>query len=254
VNSTKHLKLSIITPVLNDYKGLVKSISSITIPNGEFEHIIVDGGSTDGSFEYAKEYSNNKDTQLLNQKSDGLYGAFNDGLKIARGEYVIYLHCGDTLNILNVFRVINSSLTAEVIACSCSIEDRGKIIEYLRSERPTISFSSTSILFPSLIIKLDAYKKVGGFKESFQVSGDVDCILRMISQGMSVAYSDKLIVEMEQWGVSSKRYYRKIFEHMIIKYDYLGFINAAIYIPKRLTIDFLVLPIWIKYKSIFRKT
>ena len=55
-----------------------------------------------------------------------------------------------------------------------------------------------------MIIKLDAYKKVGGFKESFQVSGDVDCILRMISQGASVAYSDKLIVEMEEWGVSSK--------------------------------------------------
>ena len=85
MNSTKHLKLSIITPVLNDYKGLVKSISSIIIPNGEFEHIIVDGGSTDGSFEYAKEYSSNKDIQLLKQKSDGLYGAFNDGLKKPEG-------------------------------------------------------------------------------------------------------------------------------------------------------------------------
>ena len=210
--------LTIITPVLNDFDGLVLCANSIGHSNGEFEHIIVDGHSTDGSYEYAEELSDRPYTQVIKQTSKYIYGAFNDGLRAASGKYVIFLHCGDEINLETVMSLVKNSESYELIAASCSQNSAHEVKYYYRSERNKISVNSMSILHPSLIIQRDKYNEVGGFDEYFKISADVDCIFKILKISKKVRYVDDLVTHMEEFGFSQSHYFKKLREHTLIKY------------------------------------
>ncbi len=81
------VKLSIITVNLNNKEGLEKTIESTLLQtNRNFEHIVIDGKSTDGSVDVLLKYQ----TQLkfVSEKDDGIYDAMNKGIKMAKGEYI----------------------------------------------------------------------------------------------------------------------------------------------------------------------
>ncbi|KPA34233.1 hypothetical protein AMR50_0875 [Leptospira interrogans] len=93
----KEPKISIITINLNNLEGLRKTLESVksqTYTN--FELIVVDGGSTDGSFEYLK---SNLDLikKFISEKDKGIYNAQNKGISLSKGEYLVFLNAGDTL-------------------------------------------------------------------------------------------------------------------------------------------------------------
>ena len=123
------MKLSIITITYNNAEGLCRTIQSVQSQTfRDFEHIIVDGGSTDGSVDLIREYADNeairqagyKAIRQENSKADnlassphhlitsspimwisekdrGVYDAQNKGIRIAQGEYCYFLNAGDTL-------------------------------------------------------------------------------------------------------------------------------------------------------------
>lgn len=109
------MKLSIITINYNDAKGLKKTLESVAAQTcQEFEHIIIDGGSFDGSVPIIKSYEehiaanrfNNK-TQYpqfawVSEKDKGIYDAMNKGIAKASGEYLYFLNGGDCLTSENV--------------------------------------------------------------------------------------------------------------------------------------------------------
>lgn len=89
--------LSIITVNLNNKDGLIKTIESIKSQNNRnFEYIVIDGCSTDGSKEVLS-----KNSQLINvlvsEPDRGIYDAMNKGVKMAHGKYCYFLNSGDTL-------------------------------------------------------------------------------------------------------------------------------------------------------------
>ena len=85
--------LSIITPVLNGERFIRKNIESIeklTIPH---EHIIVDGGSSDGTLDIIKQYPN---VVAVNQsENNGMYGAISQGFEMAKGDLITWVNCDD---------------------------------------------------------------------------------------------------------------------------------------------------------------
>lgn len=89
------MKISIITVVLNDLEGLKKTVNSVLSQKGEnFEYIILDGGSTDGSWEYIR--SLNFRGKRKTSKDTGIYNAMNNAVLLASGEYCLFLNAGDT--------------------------------------------------------------------------------------------------------------------------------------------------------------
>ena len=98
------MKISIITVNLNNAAGLKATLDSIAKQTcHEFEHIIIDGGSNDGSVEIIREYesiiSNRKSIILkwVSEPDKGIYDGMNKGVSKASGEYVYFLNSGDTL-------------------------------------------------------------------------------------------------------------------------------------------------------------
>lgn len=89
------MKLSIITVNLNNKAGLERTFKSVFSQTyQDFEYIVIDGGSTDGSKELI-EANTDKIDYWVSEPDKGIYNAMNKGIKIAKGEYLLFLNSGD---------------------------------------------------------------------------------------------------------------------------------------------------------------
>lgn len=87
--------LTVITVVYNDYHNLQKTLQSIRHQKSQnFEFIIVDGGSTDGSLDLIQAHEDLWD-QFISEKDQGIYDAMNKGIRMAKGQYINFMNAGD---------------------------------------------------------------------------------------------------------------------------------------------------------------
>ena len=97
------MKLSIITINYNNAQGLAKTLKSVlTQTYTQFEHVIVDGASTDNAVEIIQQYEKDATARgikvvWVSEKDKGIYNAMNKGIKMASGEYIQILNSGDCL-------------------------------------------------------------------------------------------------------------------------------------------------------------
>ena len=94
---SKDSLLTIITINWNNKDGLEKTMKSVINQNTrEFEYVIVDGASQDGSVETIRQYADDK-VIWVSEKDNGIYNAMNKGIRMAKGKYVMMLNSGDWL-------------------------------------------------------------------------------------------------------------------------------------------------------------
>lgn len=114
-------KLSIITINYNNREGLEKTIQSVVAQTyKEYEYIVIDGGSNDGSVDVIKKYEGYL-TYWVSEPDKGIYNAMNKGTRVATGEYCQYLNSGDSLIHENVLKEIFSQNPTTDIFSSNSI-------------------------------------------------------------------------------------------------------------------------------------
>ncbi len=99
--------VSIITVVYNAEEYLEETIQSVigqTFKN--IEYIIIDGGSTDGTFDIIKKYEHAID-YYISEKDEGIYDAMNKGIEAANGEWINFMNGGDTFHNSNVLQSLS---------------------------------------------------------------------------------------------------------------------------------------------------
>lgn len=109
----KKIRFSIIIPAYNteDYlKDCLDSVFNQTYKN--FEVIVVNDGSTDNSYKIIASYKNQKNLIVLNQENQGLSVSRNNGVDVAKGEYIIFLDSDDYLE-LDALEIIDKNLNDE---------------------------------------------------------------------------------------------------------------------------------------------
>jgi glycosyltransferase involved in cell wall biosynthesis len=121
------MKLSIITVNKNNASGLEKTIQSVIYQTStDFEYIIIDGNSTDGSVEVIQKY-NAKINFWVSEPDTGIYNAMNKGIQKAQGEFCLFLNSGDWLITLdsleNAFDIIKHSNEADIYYGNCLASD-----------------------------------------------------------------------------------------------------------------------------------
>lgn len=108
------MKFSIITINFNNRDGLRKTIESVVNQTfQDYEYIIIDGGSTDGSVEVIKEYADRID-YWVSEPDKGIYNAMNKGILKAHGEYLNFMNSGDFFNNPNVLTDVAKELKADI--------------------------------------------------------------------------------------------------------------------------------------------
>jgi glycosyltransferase involved in cell wall biosynthesis len=110
---TKNPFLSIVTVNFNNLEGLNHTIKSVLNQSWkDFEYIIIDGGSTDGSSELISEMSKSF-SYSISEPDNGIYNAMNKGAKVASGDYLYFLNSGDYLAEENVLDKVYKEITAQ---------------------------------------------------------------------------------------------------------------------------------------------
>ena len=206
--SKKNLPLvSIITVVLNNKKFLQKTIDSVSNQSYKnYEHIIIDGRSTDGTVKILKK-NNSKIDYWISEKDRGIYDALNKGLRLSNGLLVVMLNSDD------IFYKHAVKIAAGYFNRYKNIDFLfGSVIKYklLYGYRPwkirwSFGFYSTHSI--GFFIKKEAQKKVGSYNIKYKYSSDYDFFYRMIVKyklkGMATK-KNEIFGKFRRGGISSK--------------------------------------------------
>lgn len=172
------MRISIITINYNNFEGLKKTVESVINQTyGNIEYIVIDGSSTDGSAEYIKQMSPYFH-YWVSEPDNGIYGAMNKGIAKATGDYVLFLNSGDAFFESDTLKKVNSYLrhrqNIDVLHGKAIFND---VEQTFSQEVGTNIFSVSSLLVNALAhqstyYKVDSFKKVGLYDESYRVLGD----------------------------------------------------------------------------------
>lgn len=109
------MKFSIITINYNNRDGLRKTIESVLFQSfSDYEYIIIDGGSIDGSVDIIKDYSDKID-YWISEPDNGIYHAMNKGILQSHGEYLIFMNSGDDFFNREVLKGVIPFLDRDII-------------------------------------------------------------------------------------------------------------------------------------------
>lgn len=201
------MKLSIITINFNNRDGLQKTIDSvITQTWKEFEWIIIDGGSTDGSKELIEKYSSYI-TYWVSEPDKGIYNAMNKGIKVATGEYCLFLNSGDGLVSSDVLkkvfqRNINTDfITGNMILLSNPI----RRIHGIHSNNITCAnMIFETICHPTTFIKKTLFDTFGMYDENLKIVSDWKFFFYcIIIRNCTIKYINEDIAFFNTEGISS---------------------------------------------------
>lgn len=170
------MKLSIITVNYNHVEGLKKTIDSILSQTWkDFEWIVIDGGSTDGSKELIEQYKNHM-SYWCSEPDNGVYNAQNKGLEHATGEYVNFMNSGDIFAHENTLSIVfNGKHSADIIyGYMMRKSSKGIPHNIFSMKRPLFweDFYFDTLPHQSSYIKKELFNKFGKYDETYKRLAD----------------------------------------------------------------------------------
>ena len=170
------MKLSIVTINLNNRQGLEKTIASVINQKKiDFEYIIIDGGSKDGSIHVIEQFKNNI-SKWISENDSGIFKALNKGIKLAIGEYILFLHSGDVLLNNNIlFEIFNEKHTEDILYGDIKYYNP-KTERYMVTSLPeTLDlyfFYKQNLWHQASFIKKELFEKIGLYNEENKYVSD----------------------------------------------------------------------------------
>ena len=200
------MKLSIITINYNNLEGLKRTYDSVVAQTcQDFEWIIIDGGSTDGSKEFIEEHQEHF-AYWCSEPDKGIYNAMNKGIAKATGEYLQFLNSGD--NLVD-YKVIEEFLAfgwdEDFIVGDVLLDgEKTKVREYPSED--ILDFDYLRYLefcHQSSYIKRALFLQYGLYDERIKIISDWEFSVRAIVNGCTYRHWCRLIVNYYTDGMSS---------------------------------------------------
>ncbi|MBS5924674.1 glycosyltransferase family 2 protein [Clostridium perfringens] len=230
------IKFSIITVCYNSEKTILETIESVqnqTYKN--YEHIIVDGKSTDKTLEIVSDYMKKSDKViLLSEKDTGIYNAMNKGIALATGELIVFLNSDDTFEVdaLNLIKSnYNNNLDLIYGNVYWQREFKNNIYEKEINLNPNIADNHGLMTKNHLdkiknghnatFVKSNIMKK-NLFDENYKICSDYKFFLNMYKQKRRIKYIPYRITNMKMGGVSTTQLKLGLEEHISCEREVLG--------------------------------
>ncbi|UAY52234.1 glycosyltransferase family 2 protein [Ferruginibacter albus] len=196
--------LSIITINYNNEPGLRKTIKSVFDQTfTDYEYIIIDGGSTDGSTVIIEEHQQ-RFSYTVSEKDNGIYDAINKGIAKAKGRYLLFLNSGDFLVNEKVLSIISKSLIQQQHDIVYGKAIVYGIVKYNPYPLHLLNILETGICHQSMFFKKELFDKAGLYDTSYKVVADIcHIILCLVRYNATNFFIDTTIVEMERDGIST---------------------------------------------------
>lgn len=176
------VKISIITINYNNLEGLKRTVKSVVNQTWhEFEYIVIDGGSNDGSVQYLETESDKID-YLLIEKDSGIYNAMNKGIKVATGDYLLFLNSGDHFFNKKVMEQNHLFLEEyDLVYFDLNIVSAENIfVKIYQSKLGFSYFLNETLPHPATFIRRSLFDTVGLYDESLKIVSDWKFFLNAI--------------------------------------------------------------------------
>ncbi|MDR3733940.1 MAG: glycosyltransferase family 2 protein [Acidobacteriaceae bacterium] len=192
------MKLSIITPCLNAAQVLRCCIDSVLQQGGAtIEHIIMDGGSTDGTQEILAEFPT---IRWQSRADEGMYDAMNRGMAMATGDVIAFLNSDDRLApgaVQSVAAAFRDDPAAPCVTGFAQLQPPNGDAPWLYPA-PLRRLSVAAALYGPVLLNARFFRRaifdtVGVFYPKFKVAGDRDFILRCAASGMETVQIDDIV-------------------------------------------------------------
>jgi len=205
-------KISVVTVCYNPGAILLEAIKSVQMqdfPN--VEHVIIDGGSTDGTVARVAELLRAGDI-LVSEPDKGIYDAMNKGVTRASGEVIALLNADDRYADPGVLSRIAAEFDAT--GADAVLGD----VSFFRPAAPEVSvrrynsgaFRPSRVgwgmmpAHPAMVLTREAYAKVGGYRTDYRIAADFEFIVRAFRQHkLRYSYLRDVMVKMQMGGVST---------------------------------------------------
>lgn len=199
------MKLSIITINYNNKAGLQKTIDSVICQTWkDYEWIVIDGGSTDGSKELIEQYQQHF-SYWCSEPDKGVYNAMNKGIAKAKGEYIQFLNSGDCFHQVNTLEMVSVYLgqNADVFYGALNyISEKGNYIVSYPEELTNLYFLLHSIGHPASFIRSELLME-RGYREDLRIVSDWYRFLEWFREGKYFRYIDIVVADYDTTGISS---------------------------------------------------
>ncbi len=205
------MTFSIITPTFDSREFLEETIQSVLSQEGaDFEYIIVDGGSTDGTVEVIKSHAAaDGRIRWISGPDDGISDAFNKGVALARGEVVGIINSDDSYlpgALSAVAEAYRAHPECDVFHGDMLRLQGDRVLFLLKpSDVQRHIWHEMPLNHPATFVTARAYAKVGGFDKAFRVAMDYDLILRLYKNGCRFHYIERPLAAMRYGGASDAK-------------------------------------------------
>lgn len=202
--------LSIITVCLNAEHVIGETLQSVsTQTTADFEHLVIDGASTDGTLDVIEKHLTPR-TRLVSERDSGIYDAMNKGAGLARGRYLVFLNAGDRFETPGATeRIVQLARGGATLLCWAirffgSQRNVGRKGIWAPSPRyPRFAAAGIVPPHPGTALLASEFRALGGLDKRFRIAADFDLFCRLAARSPRITSTDDVLVGMRVGGASN---------------------------------------------------
>lgn len=203
---------SVITVTLNNMSGLQKTCASLqNQTRKDFEHIIIDGGSTDGTQDYLKSLN----VQIISEKDNGIYDAMNKGIDRTQGQYFIFMNAGDCFaneqTLLSIQDAIEKNNPDFIYGDALEDNTHYKKARDHKKMKHGMITHHQAMIYKAALIGNTRYST------HYNIAADYDFTLKIINKANIISYIPEPLCLFESDGLSQKNVTQGRKEQFIIR-------------------------------------
>ncbi|CAK0772065.1 glycosyltransferase [Gammaproteobacteria bacterium] len=216
------MKLTIITACRNNKDVIRTAMDSVLIQTyPDFEHLVVDGGSTDGTLDIIREYEKRFGGRMrwISEQDSGLYDALNKGIRAATGNVIGLLNADDYYTHTQVLDRVAGLFTNKGNASNNWIDAIYADVRFIKTENPSQEIRYYSARFwqpwmlrwgfmpphPTFFCRREWFEKLGDYKINYKIAADYELLIRFLWRaGLKTHYLPEAIINMRMGGISTQ--------------------------------------------------
>lgn len=201
--------ISVVTVCRNAEATIETTLQSVAMQKNRadlLEHIVVDGASADNTLAIVKRYPG---VRWISEPDDGIADAFNKGMHLARGQYVLYLNADDYLydaTVIDDVAAFVQSAAAPAWIVGDVLASRDGEITFPKRRYPPSCWSlmlRNRINHQSMFLSRQVLLAAGGFEKRFKIAMDYDLFERLCATGIEPTYFPRIVSVFSEHGLSS---------------------------------------------------
>ena len=201
------MKITVVTICRNAAVNIRETIESVISQTyKDFEYVVVDGVSTDGTLDIIKEYQHAFPIRLISEKDENLFDAMNKGARMALGQWVNFMNAGDFFMDKDVLSKISGYLTSERDLVYGATEFRYDGFAVIRKPLPVSDFwKKMPYNHQSLFIKTDIINEHLFKYHDYFLAADYEQLLFAIKEGKVFFEAPVTVASFDNKGLSNTR-------------------------------------------------